>query len=88
MKIYAAMIVMASLAPCRPQTGRPSPMPRGYEVPTGTARYAVRSRGAGPHLKAPAFRTLAGRYRWGLEEVLAEGIVVSQSGMPQIALDP
>lgn len=39
--------------------------------------------------KAPPFRTLAARYSvWGLQEALAEGIVVGHPAMPEFALTP
>ena len=51
--------------------------------------HAIRTGEKSKHGLAPAFPTIANRYSvWGLQEALAEGIVVGHAAMPKFVLSP
>lgn len=51
--------------------------------------HAIRSGDTSKHGLAPTFPAIANRYSvWGLQEALAEGIVVGHADMPKFVLSP
>ena len=51
--------------------------------------HAIDRTGESPLKTAPPFRVVANRYSvWGLQEALAEGIVVGHAVMPEFVLEP
>jgi len=102
MKALTLLVLLATLAACQSTAPQPvnEPTPpaaamgdpkRGLDIADRNCSlcHAVGPQGASPNSKAPAFRTLRGRYPLeNLSEALAEGMVVGHSGMPQIQLQP
>ena len=101
MKIILFVALLGALTACQPSPYAPSvasvtestpgdPI-SGRDVADRSCAlcHAIARDGVSPDPRAPAFRTLSGRYPLdSLSEALAEGIVVGHTGMPQIQLEP
>ena len=91
LKMALAVLVVSLMA--FPADASPRGIPRGKAIARlNCARcHAIGAKGESRDAKAPPFRTLSKRYRLeGLEEALAEGVVVGHEGleMPHFQMTP